>query len=285
MLALEFHSVLRARLLAIVILTALLVGSSSSQTAQRDGPQDIDAGGHELRMVLMGRGKPAVILESGLGTGRGTWYRVLPEVAKFTRVVAYDRAGIGDSEPGPKPRSAKQIADELHVALKNAGVPPPYVLVGHSGSGFTVRVFASIYPKEVAGIVLVDPTQEGLTEWLKSHQPAMWKQIEAEKAKATEGERDELSAAEMSEKQAQSSGPLPDVPVTLLTGMRAGFFRSPELLEYWLNLRKEWLKQIPQGKHVLAQNSGHFIQEQEPELVTGAIREIVEAARKPRNVP
>ena len=263
---------------------AALLGVLSFR-AQHDGPQYIDAGGHELRMVIMGRGKPAVILESGLGSGRGTWYRVLPEVARFTRVLAYDRAGIGDSDPGPKPRSAKPIADELHVALKNAGVQPPYVLVGHSGSGFTVRVFASAYPKETAGIVLVDPTQEGLTDWLKSHQPDMWQQLESEKAKAAEGVRDELSAADLSEKQAESATPLPDVPVTLLTGMRTSDFRTPELLEFWLNLHKEWLKKIPQGKHVLAQNSGHFIQEQEPELVVSAIREIVEAARKPRSVP
>ena len=64
-------------------------------------------------MVLMGQGRPAVILESGLGSGRESWTRVLPEVAKFTRVLAYDRAGLGQSEPGPTPRTAEQIANEL----------------------------------------------------------------------------------------------------------------------------------------------------------------------------
>lgn len=267
----------RVRFISFAVATLILSGSSA--TAPQDGPQYVDAGGHELRMVLMGRGKPAVILESGLGSGRGTWYRVLPDVARFTRVVAYDRAGIGDSDPGPKPRSAKQIADELHVALKNAGVPPPYVLVGHSGSAFTVRVFAGAYPKEIAGIVLVDPTQEGLTAWLKLHRPDLWQQLESEKAKADEGVRSELSAADLSEKQAQSAAALPDVPIILLTGMRTNDFRTPELLEFWLNLQKEWLKKVPQGKHVMAQNSGHFIQEQEPELVVDAIKEIVEATR------
>ena len=264
----------------LILLIALFASGASAQTSQRNGPQDVDAGGHRLHMVIQGRGTPTVILESGLGQGREAWAKILSDVADLTRVVAYDRAGLGQSEPGPKPRTAQQMAGELHTALKNAGLAPPYVLVAHSGSGFTVRVFASLYPKEVAGLVFVDPTQEGLTDWIKTHQPEVWKQLETEKQKAPEGGvRDEILAADTSQKQAQTAGPLPDVPVILLTGMRTDNFRTPELLAAWLNLHQEWLKKIPHGKHVLAQNSGHFIQDQEPELVIGAIREIVEAVR------
>jgi pimeloyl-ACP methyl ester carboxylesterase len=273
-----FH-MLSSKLIAFVVF-ACLPTWTTSLTVQRNGPQDVDAGGHRLHMVLQGRSGPTVVLESGLGQGREVWVKVLSEVANFTRVVAYDRAGLGQSEPGPKPRTAQQIATELHTALKSAGLAPPYVLVGHSGSGFTIRVFASMYQKEVAGLVFVDPTQEGLTEWLKSHQPEVWKQLEAEQEKTSEGVRDEFKAADTSQKQAQAAGPLPDVPVILLTGMSTDNFRTPELLAVWLNLHKEWLKKIPHGKHVLAQNSGHFIQTSEPELVVNAIREIVEGVRQ-----
>jgi pimeloyl-ACP methyl ester carboxylesterase len=198
--------------------------------------------------------------------------------------VSYDRAGLGQSEPGPKPRTAQQMASELHTALKNAGLGPPYVLVAHSGSGFTIRVFAHLYPKEVAGLVFVDPTQEGLTDWIKSNRVDVWRRLEEEQKKNAEGVRAELAAAETSEKQAEAAVPLPDVPVILLTGMGTDSFRTPELLAVWLNLHKEWLKKIPHGKHVLARNSEHFIQNSEPELVIRAIREVVEAARgKPRS--
>jgi pimeloyl-ACP methyl ester carboxylesterase len=253
---------------------------STFANIQRNGAQDVDAGGHKVHMVVQGNANPTVVLESGLGQGREAWTRVFLDVANFARVVTYDRAGLGLSEPGPPPRTAEQMATELHTALKNAGLAPPYVLVGHSGSGFTVRVFAHLYPKEVVGLVLVDPTQEGLTDWIKAHHPDVWQRLEDEQKKNTEGIRNELTAAAESEKQAHAAVPLPEVPVVLLTGMGTDSFRTPDLLAVWLSLHNEWLKTIPHNKHVLAQHSEHFIQTSEPELVIQAIQEIVDAARR-----
>src|SRR5262245_43792309 len=90
---------------------------------------EVDAGGHRLHMLVVGDAGRTVVLESGLPGGLG-WQHVRGPVARFARVVTYDRAGIGQSEPGPLPRDARQIATELHTALHNAGLPPPYVLVG-----------------------------------------------------------------------------------------------------------------------------------------------------------
>lgn len=239
----------------------------------------VDAGGHLVYMLIKGRGAPTVVLESGLGQGIESWEKVQPEVARFARVVAYDRAGLGRSEPGPKPRTARQIATELHEALKNARLRPPYVLVAHSGSGFTIRVFAGLYPDEVAGMVFVDPTEEGLDDWLKSHRPQVWRQMQEEAAKSSEPVSDELMASEESAEQAQRAGPPPRVPVILLTGMRTNSFRTPELLEFWLGLHKKWLAQIPGGKQILARKSGHYVQRDEPRLVVAAIRQVVEEAR------
>jgi pimeloyl-ACP methyl ester carboxylesterase len=103
-----------------------------------------------------GEGKPTVILESAGGVPARGWAKVQLEVAKFTRVCSYDRAGYGWSEPGPKPRTMEQEAKELKLLLEAAGEMGPYIMVGHSQGGFNCQAFAHLYPDNVAGIVLVD---------------------------------------------------------------------------------------------------------------------------------
>jgi pimeloyl-ACP methyl ester carboxylesterase len=95
-------------------------------------------------------------MDSGLGGTVLDWHLVQPEVAQFARVCTYDRAGMGWSEPGAQPRTSQQIVKELHTLLGNAGVEGPYVLVGHSFGGVNMQLYASRYPDEVAGMVLVD---------------------------------------------------------------------------------------------------------------------------------
>ncbi|MEA2206871.1 MAG: hypothetical protein QOE77_3647 [Blastocatellia bacterium] len=163
--------------------------SGDPNAPKAEGPklEKVDAGGHKLNFLTAGSGGPTVILEGGFGAGIASWTTVLGEIAKFTRVVAYDRAGLGQSEPGPKPRTAMQFARELHTALQNVGIKPPYVLVGHSMGGITVRVFADMYPQEVAGLVLVDPSQESFNDWLKTHPSSVMKEAEAQIKNASEG--------------------------------------------------------------------------------------------------
>lgn len=122
----------------------------------------IDVDGHLMHLNCMGEGSPTVILESGFNSTSLDWSLVQPEIAKTARVCAYDRAGLGWSEPGPEPRSPERIATELHTLLENAGESAPYVLVGHSLGGKDVRMFASLYPDEVVGMVLDDARHESL---------------------------------------------------------------------------------------------------------------------------
>jgi pimeloyl-ACP methyl ester carboxylesterase len=116
----------------------------------------VAVGGHELHVNCSGQGGPAVILESALGNASPHWLWVQREVAKTTRVCAYDRAGMGWSEKGPEPRDAERVADELHALLEGAGVQGPYVVAGHSYGGLFARVYAARYPGETAGVVLID---------------------------------------------------------------------------------------------------------------------------------
>lgn len=125
----------------------------------------------ELNLDCRGQGRPTVILESGLGVPAIGWIKVQPEVANFARVCSYDRAGYGWSESGPEPRTSLQCARELKALLDAAGEKGPYLLVGHSVGGFNVRVFAGQYPREVAGVVLVDASHEDEVARIESSLP------------------------------------------------------------------------------------------------------------------
>jgi pimeloyl-ACP methyl ester carboxylesterase len=127
----------------------------------------IDVGGHRLHLDVRGtdQGAPTVVLEAGLGSFSSNWHWVHQELAGTTRVVAYDRAGLGWSDRGPRPRDARRIATELHTALKRAGLQPPYLLVGHSFGGLPVRMFADCYRDEVAGMVLADASHPD--QWVR----------------------------------------------------------------------------------------------------------------------
>ena len=119
--------------------------------------QLLDAGdGARLNIVCLGSGSPTVVFDSGWSDWAPAWAVVQPRIAKFTRACSYDRAGAGFSEPGPMPRTAERIATELHTALKNGRILGPYVLVGSAFGGDHVRAFADLFPKDVAGLVMVD---------------------------------------------------------------------------------------------------------------------------------
>jgi pimeloyl-ACP methyl ester carboxylesterase len=152
--------------LALIVLLALGGASYEAIMAAGDGKrypppgQLVDVSGYRLHLHCIGQGSPTVVLDAGLGAFSLDWGAVQPQIAKSTRVCAYDRAGLGWSDPGPTPRSPQQFASELHALLTGGGVDGPYVLVAHSISGKTARLFANQHPDEVAGMVLVDARHE-----------------------------------------------------------------------------------------------------------------------------
>src|SRR5205823_9103794 len=148
-----------AVLLGLALLGAAYESVSEAADARAYPPpgQMVDVGGYRLHINCVGTGSPTVLIESGLGDWSASWSNaVQPQAGRTTRVCTYDRAGMGFSEPGPLPRTAERFADELHTLLSGAGVPGPYVLVGHSLGGLPVRVYAHKYAAEVAGVVLIE---------------------------------------------------------------------------------------------------------------------------------
>ena len=152
--------------LIVLIALVLVAGTVYEQLSRRRDrarlPQigaSYDIGGRSLNLFCSGSGTPTVILESASGIGL-EFQPAQTEIAKFTRACWYDRAGMGWSDPGPFPRTASALADDLHALLHRAGVTPPYVLAGYSYAGLPMRVFAGRYTSEVAGMVLIDTTHE-----------------------------------------------------------------------------------------------------------------------------
>jgi pimeloyl-ACP methyl ester carboxylesterase len=230
------------------------------------------AGEHWVRMHISGKrykADPAVVLLSGLGGPLEEWAKIQPEIGQFALAVSYDRGNTKGSAPCAGPHDAVHIADELHEALASAGVQPPYLLVAHSLGGPFARVFAHRYPAEVAGMVLIEPTQESLFHPEAFHVGDDDRRLDSE-----------LVYVVQTLTQAKAAAPLPQVPVTVITGTRELNDREsrayrPDLLV----ARAQWIASIPNGRHVLAQNSYHLPQMTEPSLVVQVIRETFEDAR------
>jgi pimeloyl-ACP methyl ester carboxylesterase len=290
----------------------------------------------QMHIQVTGEGAPTVVFESGMGASCLSWTLVQPQVAQFTRAVSYDRAGHGWSDPAREPRTAQQLAQELHALLDATGVPGPYVLVGHSFGGYVNRAFAHMYRSELVGMVLVDsihpaewenPTPKQLrtsrvalryawiAAWLARLGIARFclarlargsprlgraavSAFGAETAAAAQriaGEIRKLpapilpivrafwsqpknfislgqyvAALPVSAAQAAAVSSLGDLPLVVLSG------------EHHVAPYTDWQRDLAQlssrGRHVIASDSGHWIHLDHPELVTGAIREVVAAS-------
>jgi pimeloyl-ACP methyl ester carboxylesterase len=257
----------------LAILAGALAASGAAALEKK-----VDVGGFKLNLRCVGKGSPVVVLDSGAGDTSATWDWVVPDVKRFAQVCAYDRAGLGKSGAGPKPRSAERIAEELHNLLRRAGVLPPYVLAGHSLGGLNVRVYASRYPEEVAGLVLVDATQEDFP----AMEAAILTPAEREKtrtavANAPEAVRDELDAIPLSVAALRQGGPQPEVPVVVISATHPS--DSEKFRDAWAELQGRLAASYPRATRVVATGSGHYIPFDKPEMVVEAIREVVEKAR------
>jgi pimeloyl-ACP methyl ester carboxylesterase len=228
--------------LAVLLSTAALFLATRSQPFTR-----VASDGNSLRMLIAGTATPTVVFENGLGPPLEMWGKVQPEVSRFARTVAYDRAGVGLSE-GPSTRNSREVAAELRRALRAAGVRPPYVLVGASLGGLYVRAYAEMYPEEVHGIVLVDPTHDAAP--LETRAPLVL--IDA-------------------------TGPR-EVPFASRTirRLRADLRRE---IDAESRAYRSWVDAIPAARLVITDRSGHNVPIEQPDLVIETIREVVGAAR------
>jgi pimeloyl-ACP methyl ester carboxylesterase len=322
-------------LVGVLVATGVLaVGhapEASASPASGDFSGLVDIGGRSLYLQCSGDGGPTVLLESGLD-GRGdVWSRdnlrpsgertmVQPGVARFTHVCAYDRPGtIGvvnpDLDPGgpefypsrsdpvPQPRTTRDLVADLHALLQAADVPGPYVMAAHSAGGLAARLYASTYPDEVAGMVLIDTTNENVwRDFEKVLTPAQYASFEASNLDSTElvaayPDAERLFTAPLADtpsveqvRKARQDGPLRPMPMVVLAhGIP---FDAPmpgwpsDVMEgVLLDAQRDIASLEPDSRLVIATRSGHDIHQDQPELVIDAIAQVVDAVRDPSSWP
>jgi pimeloyl-ACP methyl ester carboxylesterase len=299
---------LRMLALAVIALPALLTSAQAAEPVATNGDFagliDI-GGGRKIYLECKGTGSPAVILEAGLRNRADIWSvkpdagaAVSPEVAAFTRVCAYDRPGttlgtdqFSRSDSVPMPRTAADAVADLHALLGAAEIPPPYVLAAHSTGGLIARLYASTYPKEVVGLVLVDSIPEGVQAAMKPEQWKIYNRLllvdpPKELAAYKELETIDFDASFDQMRAASKAAPLPPIPFIVISKGKP--FALPPGLPDWLpaTLEQAWTKGqdelarlLPNTPHRIAAKSSHYVQIEQPQLVIDAIREVVEAAR------
>ena len=302
-----------ALVIALLALTGFLYQSIASAHDASSYPAPgrlIDVGGYRLHLYCTGTarlGSPTVILEAGYGNTSLVWSKVQPGIASFTRVCSYDRAGYGWSDNGPLPRTAGHMVTELHTLLARAGVAGPSVLVGHSYGGLIMQLYASTYPQQVAGLVLVESVHEDqfrypelhfgpippicqalapfgimrlfgfaapgyVAEYAPRAQPAAKAQFYQTRFCQTAS--DEYAAWDESSAQVRAARhPLGHLPLVVLTHGLPNL--GPQGERDWQALQRNLAGLSSNSLYIIATHSGHFIQLEQPDLVIAAIKQVL----------
>jgi pimeloyl-ACP methyl ester carboxylesterase len=281
--------------------------------------QLVDVGGHRLHINCVGKGSPTVLLAAGHGGFSLDWSLVQPQLAATTRVCAYDRAGYGWSEPNPQSATPRQIAEDLHTLLANARIAGPYVLVGHSAAGKHVRLYAQLYPQDVAGIVLVDARHESVdanlapnelaaerkrerrfqrTLWVTARiglvRPfwaAAWPKIWPTTENLTSETRTEIGVLQARSQQVKTvlreGASRSDDNAQLAAASSVGsipviVLAAGQLVAQnpaWLPAQEQMARLSSNSKLVIVDDSGHYIHWDTPTVVVDAISQVVQATR------
>jgi len=339
--ALHYLKVATLSVLVGLPISGMLYQHLATKIDQRRYPPPgklIDVGGHSLHINCTGQGDgPTVILEAGGSCSSLEWSLVQPEVATFAPVCSYDRAGLGWSQEGPQPRSGKRIVNELHTLLHKAQIPGPYIFVGHSIGGLFARLYASRWPDEVAGIVLVDSSYEyqedkyppmgqsrlekivspgsilttlarfGIIRLL-SKLPSVRETVIilpaharapflAHTSKTSHYKTTFLEIANERERETsaalEKAGDLGNMPLIVI---KHGKQIDPKLIgenEEWTekfykihaNLQEQLAAKSANSKLIVAEQSGHMIPYQQPEIIIEAIREVIQICRENKERP
>ncbi|MDY7107574.1 MAG: alpha/beta hydrolase [Planctomycetota bacterium] len=285
---------------AVFAASLLLVSCSGGIEEVSD--RMVDVGTHRLHLCRQGEGSPAVIIDVGIGDQSEHWAPLRERIAERTLVCTYDRAGYGSSEPGPLPRDSGQVAAELKTLLQRAGIPGPYVLVGHSLGGLNMQVFVGAFPEDVAGLVLLDPpplswiggerypelrrmAEQMTRQWRDTADASAQSSDPQERAQAAffrmlVSEHEQMFG--ISAEQAGRIATFGDIPLLVIaSGQPNPMFGevAEEYQRYWVEQSRLLAGKSTNGRFVFAEESSHNLYADEPELVLENILSVVSEVR------
>lgn len=251
-------------------------GLDMSELIGNETGQKLDIGGIELYYELLGKNNegPTLVFDSGYGATLESWNPIRDDISKFSKMFIYDRAGIGKSGMDERPRHSQQSVENLRSLLHKAGIKPPYVLVGHSLGGLNTRLFASTYPEEVVGVVLLDSTHEDQNRILpslftKEVQEAYYNQFTLEGS---------LNEVEESLEQVRTSKSFGSIPLIVVTGGLQPF-HTVESMAAWMKFQRELANLSTNKKHIIVEDAGHAIHIDQPQVVVNVIRDILDMVK------
>jgi pimeloyl-ACP methyl ester carboxylesterase len=261
---------------AVLLLLVLASVASSVSASSGEGAR------HKVR--IDGRGPLTVVLEAGLGDTLEVWADLQPLIAaSCTRTIAYTRAGYPGSDPASGPRDAATIVSELRWELKRRGIQPPYVLVGHSLGGLHMQYFARQYPDEIQGLLLVDSTHWNQHLDLRPAASGSLGRSSTVLFLPWIMQRELIGSTSAGE-QVDASPHASGVPTIVLSRTRALHGETPASQALAEQLQDEIAAAFPAARHVLVDDSGHYIQRDRPDVVVAAARELAGCPAKARKI-
>ncbi|MES2938643.1 MAG: alpha/beta hydrolase [Pseudomonadota bacterium] len=239
-----------------------------------------------LACVVSGRGAPPIVLIAGAGVALEGWRRLYPAIERLGTVFAWNRFGLRGSDPPPRQgQSASDVVAALRELLRQAGIAPPYLLVGHSVGGLHANLFARLHPREVAGLLLLEAAHPQDQAVLRPHETRLAGALSRLLALPQQWLRPNLHAEmqciRRTVEEVGVAGPFPEIPLTVVTGGQAppAWMMSPAAVGEKRAHQQELARLSPLGEQVIAQRSGHFPQLSEPGLVLDALRRLLVRCR------
>lgn len=245
----------------------------ASGCATLPGTTTAQIGNRRVEYAMVSHDTVPVVFENGLGATMAYWKKVFPEIAREYTAFAYNRPGYGKSDPVSTPRDGAHVVDELRTLLQNAGLKPPYILVGHSLGGLYMQQFARRYPSEVAALVLVDSTHpnQAKGKGAPENWPAWFRLLF--KVAASDVVKNEMGALDTTGEAVLNLPPFTGKPVILLSALQPMNDKSELALD--ANEKRKDLSRLYPGAKQVWVDSGHNMQREKPEAVIAAIREVL----------
>lgn len=273
-----------------LVAAAFFVPAMDCQLRTRLGlSETVPFDGYSLEVMVCGDGRPTVIIEPGLNVKKGAYYDLQRRIEGDVTVVTYDHAGIGDSTVSGNPRTLPFYVQELKALIADRQLQPPFILVGHSLGGHSIRYFTDLYPDDVAGLVFLDHPHEDWfryvrANWTEAEQEAYFEWWTPEVTSPDQVHLIERLEYDTNNDLIRGTAIPADIPVLMFTGDNAGHFRKDAEgraadMQAWADMQRSLIDGLDDAEQIVDWETSHFPQRDKPVEVAQAINDFIDKIR------